>query len=141
MNGETAIEVIRDANGYVIGVKGNDYDHNGRLYYTGGHRYTTFHGEGKLFTDDGGYYQGPFNLGLKNGLFELYTERGIRRRTTRFVHDDEHGESIEYYDNGKIKSITHYQWGRKFGKCTEFADDGTVVAEYDYTNDGRVDIK
>ena len=121
----------------VIGVIGKEYDRNGRLYYTGNYKDKKFHGEGKMFTDDGGYYQGHFNKGMKNGLFELHTERGIIR-TAVFMNDYEHGECIEYFGNGKIKSITHYHLGKKNGKCIEFAGDGKIIAQYENVNDERV---
>ena len=133
---ETVTEIIRDANGKVIGVIGNDYNQDGRLYYTGSYKNKKFHGEGKMFTDDGGYYQGPFENGV-NGSFELHTERGITRRDV-FVNGLKHGECIEYYDNGKIKSRCQYIDGKRSGPAFEFAGDGSLLFKGTYQNDKRV---
>jgi antitoxin component YwqK of YwqJK toxin-antitoxin module len=126
-------EVFKDENGIIYQIK---VKLNKPLYEE-----LVFHSTstGKPYIKNTYYLDDNGNI-IKHGPCEGWDENGTKRYSIKYNHGKLTGNSIEWYENGSLKSI---QEVRKYGENNEyyvgayttFYEDGSKLAHGFYTND------
>ena len=55
------------------------------------------------------------------------------------IHNQEHGQVKEYYENGKLKLRGNYKEDKKEGKWEYFDEEGNLTGTEKYKNDDLVE--
>lgn len=132
---ECMLEVIR-SNGKVECVRGKAYLRSGHLLYDGCYFRRKYHGQGRLYSENQDCYEGKFDQGKKEGTFYLYNER-LRLRKDLFMDDKLHGQSIEYFNDGEIRSKTEYVAGKKHGPAEIRNGQGGLIFKGSYLDNAK----
>ena len=100
----------------VVGVYGKEYLRSGHLRYEGLYYKKLYHGQGRLFMPNQDCYSGVFENGKKEGRFSLYNERLLLRQEN-YLDGKLQGETLEFFNDGKIRSRYNYVGGNKEGEA------------------------
>lgn len=74
------------------------------------------------------------DLGLKQGVWNYKNEEGAIIKKSEFYNDTLIGESLVYYNNGKVQSIRHYNMGVLDGKVITYDSKGGIIDQFSYKN-------
>lgn len=69
-----------------------------------------------------------------NKCYEYYDEANQLAEKGCFLGDEKNGEWTTYYDNGEVKTITHYQHGMLGGEYMQFSEEGKLLKKILYIN-------
>jgi antitoxin component YwqK of YwqJK toxin-antitoxin module len=72
--------------------------------------------------------------GEKHGTYKIKNKEGRTISIHSYINDIMEGPSIEYYENGQIKSVYKCRNNRIEGEYSEWYEDGTIMEESHYTN-------
>lgn len=84
---------------------------------------------------DGTITRGKTKNYKKIGLWVTNNAQGGLVRETNYANDQKNGIEKEYFPNGYIKSITHFENGMKNGKCIWFNSTGDTMVVCNYLDD------
>lgn len=88
-----------------------------------GNEYTEFYKD-KLQVKMHGYYDKEKQ---RHGVWEYYTQEGIKISTSMYWHGVKEGFSIVYYPNGAQRYVGEYKNGQKTGKWDFYDNKGNLV--------------
>lgn len=70
-----------------------------------------------------------YRAGKLNGLVEQYYPSGIVQLKHMYADHQLHGEALDYFENGQLRSTVTFEHGRQSGPFKLFSDDGQPLEE------------
>lgn len=81
--------------------------------------------------------QTPYRDGLEHGRFTVH-KKGKLIEEREFVNGQKHGTHQGWYENGKLKFISHFKTGNYTGDQFTYHDNGQVFEYKKYNGDGKL---
>ena len=83
-------------------------------------------------------YENEINNEMLHGVSKYWDDEGNLINMVNYVNNLAHGEWINYYLSGKIRSISNYQFGIKEGIETTYYENGNKKTEIMYKNGSKI---
>ena len=70
-----------------------------------------------------------YRAGKLNGLVEQYYPSGTVQLKHMYADHQLHGEALDYFENGQLRSSVNFEHGKQSGPFKLFSDDGQLLEE------------
>lgn len=78
--------------------------------------------------------------GYAHGTLELHSNLSNEKTVLTYVHDEIHGPSYNYDDNGELINTSHYEYGVLAGEMKSNFENGKLSRIHTYENNFREDV-